>query len=74
MDEVPQPKGEEGDVCRNCSERWKDQHKPLVRLIALPTRTERYNEKVPVCPYCDGPINEVALDALRREIPDAPDA
>lgn len=58
-----------GDVCENCEERWKKSGKPSIRLLALPSFTMRYHTPVAVCPYCDGPIRDIAVaTAKRREV------
>ena len=56
-----------GEDCGNCIDRWTVQDKPPVKLVALPTRSENQIAEIAICPYCDGPIFEVAIDALRRE-------
>ena len=63
-----------GETCGNCLERWVEQDLPSVKLVALPTRGERYNEEIAVCPYCDGEVHEVAIAALKREVTDAPES
>lgn len=58
-----------GDTCENCEERWKKAGKPLIALVALPGYTMRYHSAVAVCPYCDGPIRDIAMaTAKRREV------
>ncbi len=60
---------EAGDVCENCRERWETSNKPVITLVALPSFTMRYHSPVAVCPYCDGPIRDIAVaTAKRREV------
>lgn len=60
---------EAGDVCENCRERWEDRNKPVIHMVALPSFTMRYHSAVAVCPYCDGPIQQIAeATAKRREV------
>jgi len=59
---------EAGDVCANCVERWEEKGKPVIHLVALPSFTMRYHSPVAICPYCDGPIQQIAeATAKRRE-------
>lgn len=55
-----------GDICENCEERWKLAGKPPIKLVALPGPTMRYHTVVAVCPYCDGPIRDVAVASAKR--------
>lgn len=52
-----------GEVCQNCRKRWAKANKPAVLLVALPVHTKRYDAEVAICPYCDGPILDVRVDA-----------
>ena len=66
---------EAGDVCENCRERWEERNKPTIKLVPLPSFTMRYHSPVAICPYCDGPILQIAeATAKRREVPDAPES
>jgi hypothetical protein len=55
-----------GDICENCQDRWKKSSKPLIPLVGLPTFTMRYHAPVAVCPYCDGPIRDIAVAAAKK--------
>jgi hypothetical protein len=58
-----------GDICENCKERWENTGKHPIALVALPTFTMRYHSPVAACPYCDGPIRDIAVaTAKRREV------
>ena len=60
---------EAGDICESCKERWEKAHRSTIALIALPSFTMRYHTAVAVCPYCDGPVHDIAVaTAKRREI------
>lgn len=60
-----------GDVCENCQERWENAGKPPMVLVGLPTFTMRYHTPVAVCPYCDGPIRDIAAATVKRREADA---
>lgn len=55
-----------GDICENCQERWKTAGKPPIALVGLPTFTMRYHTPVAACPYCDGPIHDIAVAAAKK--------
>jgi hypothetical protein len=60
-----------GEVCANCCERWEERNRPVIALVALPSFTMRYHSPVACCPYCDGPIRDIAVaTAKRREADD----
>lgn len=55
-----------GDICDNCKRRWEKAKKPPIALIGLPTYTMRYHSPVAICPYCDGPIRDIAVATAKR--------
>lgn len=55
-----------GDICENCEERWKLAGKPPIKLVPLPGYTMRYHSPVATCPYCDGPIRDIAVASAKR--------
>lgn len=55
-----------GDICENCKDRWAKKGKPPIALVALPSFTMRYHAAVAVCPYCDGPIRDLATATVKR--------
>lgn len=61
-----------GDICENCQERWEEKNKPTIALVGLPSFTMRYHAPVAVCPYCDGPIRDIAMATAKRREIDAP--
>lgn len=60
-----------GDICENCRDRWEEKGKPLIKLVALPSFTMRYYAPVAACPFCDGPIREIAIATAKRREADA---
>jgi hypothetical protein len=60
-----------GDVCENCKERWESAKKPPLKLVALPSYTMRYHSPVATCPYCDGPVHDLAAVTVKRREVDA---
>ncbi len=55
-----------GEECPSCKSRWEKAKKPGVKLIEIPGTTKQYRTRVVICPYCDGPIADIARETARR--------
>lgn len=53
---------EAGEACDSCKARWESKGMEPMILIQVPGDTLTYHEKVVVCPYCDGPTADIALE------------
>jgi hypothetical protein len=56
-----------GEICGNCKEHWEEERKKPLKLLKLPTVTQIYHSEVAFCSYCDGPLRDIAIAALKRE-------
>jgi len=53
-------------VCKSCKEHWRRAGEPPKTLLRLPQVSKRYGTTMYVCPWCDGPVFEVAVAAAKR--------
>lgn len=60
-----------GDICSNCEDRWTRANKPTITLVPLPSVTMRYHQPVAICPYCDGPVRDIAVATAKKRESDA---